>query len=244
MKPLIVVCIIYLLSISYAWAQIYTDTKPINPYFTKIEYVALPEPETGKAGVIFFTCDTAYINAFMRDKARYTIEKISNLLYYNKFKRNKFRYNHYETITQEVSYRSAPDFKTFIDSVTFSIFALKNKRRWNWLRFRFDLIPLSTDRIYAGTITSRNFLQPSTTSFSKQLTYDSVTIRVFRNGLFLEKQMSVINFPNTIRFLLLNFDDYLIRLRKIDSLINTSEMYIKPGKNFKEFFFYCPVRLP
>ena len=222
-------------------AQIIVDRTPINFYFSKIEFANLPEPEIGKQGMIFYTIDTTYLNSFLRNKIARIIEYKEIELFNYKFKKNKFRYTDYFFTSDIFEYNGNMPWLALTEKVSLTIYATKNKRKWNWRRFRFDLIKISVDTIYSGNIISTNKIDTLKNSSVKYLTFSEVEVSIIKDGIeVLKDKIATDKWSFYETHLPFNFNDDLIKKKGILNGLDLEHLYIKQGKE-ATVQFYCPV---
>lgn len=221
-------------------AQVVEDLRPINPYYLKIQYALLPEPENNRKGIIFYTCDTGYINGFVRDMVKSVFEETKDDYSYYKFKKNKFRFSGYRCLIQDISYRSQNNFRSFTDTTVLDIVANKYKRKWNWKRFRFRLKFISVDTIYSGTFSSSISFKSSTKLLHHLISTNPRISLVIDGQVVYANELAVSELPVVLQELPANFDDYIVRTNRLFNTIESQYVYIKFEKAFKAVLFYFP----
>jgi hypothetical protein len=224
-------------------AQIFSNKNPINKYFLNIEYAHLPEPEKNKSGMILYTCDSAFINIFLRNQVSYIINELNSDLYKKKFRKSKYRYRNYVIHFNAINYTSQHAFTKLSNSINFEIVATKFKRKFKLRQFKLVNDSLSTDIIYNGEIQSSCQFEFGKGKLDKKLSFDSASLTI-TNSITRETKVKTLNeIPSHIKFLEFNFDDYLVRVCSIEDSIDSSIIYIKPGKEIRNIVFYLPVKI-
>jgi hypothetical protein len=222
--------------------QIIVDNYPINFYYSKIELSNLPEPEIGKQGMIFYTVDTAYLNNYIRNKVSHAINETKDELFKYKFRKNKYRYTKYFFTTDNIEYRSDKTFQTLNDTAYITILATKNKKKWNWRKFHFILIEKSVDTIYAVKVYSTNMFDTLSFPSLKYLTFQNLAITATRNEIeVLKNDIDIKEWSEYDTHLPFNFFDAIIKEKNIEGSLDLEHLYLKPGKEFANILFYCPV---
>jgi hypothetical protein len=224
-------------------AQIFSNKNPINKYFSNIEYAHLPEPEINKSGIILYTCDSAFINIFLRNQGSYIINELNSTLYKEKFRKSKYRYRNYVIHFNVINYTSQNAFTKLTNSISFEIVATKIKRKFRLRHFKLVDDSLSTEIIYNGEIQSSCQFKFGKEKLNKKLSFDSASLTT-TNSITKETKVKTFNeIPSHLNFLEFNFDDYLVRVCSIEDCIDSSIIYIKPGKEMRNVVFYLPVKV-
>ncbi len=236
----IIYFIIAILSFESSFGQVSEDIQPINPYYLRVQYALLPEPENNRNGIIFYTCDTNYINAFVRDLVQSVFEKTKDDYSFNKFKKNKFRFSFYRYVLQEIRYGSQNNFLEFTDTVILKVVADKFKRKWSWKQLKFKPEYVAVDTIYSGTISTTMFFDTSK-SLLRHLVFTNPKISLLQKGqVAYINELSCNELPAVLQGIPINFDDYIVRANRLFNSINNQHVYIKFEKAFKSVLFYFP----
>lgn len=241
MKNFIIIAF-FIIYPTFIYAQIITDNAPINNYFQKIEFANLPEIETGKQGMLFFTSDTSYFNNFIRNKITHTINEIRSEYFRYKFKRNNYRYTNYHYTMNKIEYISDNKFKSFDDIDYVSVSASRNKRMWSWHHLKFILLKLDETEVYKIKISSNNKFITNNYKDDRALSFNNIRMLISSNDIELfNDSVSTADWTKYDTQLNYNFNDEIIKSYKLYDLIDLENIYCKPANDFSNILFYCPV---
>lgn len=219
----------------FGQAQLYTDNSPINYYYKNIQFAKFPEPEINKQGVIFYECDSFYINSYIRNLFAVSFEIMKKEIGVFKFKRDRFRYTEYLYCVDNIEYSAdTSSFLSFTDTVKLTITAVKNKRYWNWRRFRILLRPIERVTVFTGMSSGKNEFSSSQNaqfSYVRSIVTSNLSLSIDRfNTPFLITNIPNSEILNISANLTFNFNDKILQETEIIDKIDLSEIYIKPGK--------------
>jgi hypothetical protein len=220
--------LVFFLSIK-AEAQLFTDSKPVNFYYKKIEFAHFPVPEHAKKGIIFYTADTAYFNKYVRLKTDLLLEQHIGEYYYYKFRKNRFRYTDYYYTIEKITYKKDKWSDSLTDTSYVTIYATQNRRKWSWKKFKVLLVDKQLAPVYTVKVSSNNLLALADAKNVLEFQPSNVQITIAKDQEVYDSVKQELLSGKILPVLVLNIKDAITEKHRITNAIKSEKAAVKAG---------------